>query len=174
MTAQRLISKLRIVNSLTSKLAADPVLDCRPRQVINAHFSFVSPEPTTEPYLACLVESVAAKLGLDPPQTEEEKADFLDILSGNKSLGESWALCYGGHQFGYWAGQLGDGRAISIGQVKHKNMTMELQLKGAGPTPYSRMGDGYAVLRSSIRELLASEVSNIINSGNVSSWCPYI
>ena len=65
--------------------------------------------------------------------------------------------CYGGHQFGNWAGQLGDGRAISIGEVMHDDQRWELQLKGAGKTPYSRFADGRAVLRSSIREYVASE-----------------
>lgn len=65
--------------------------------------------------------------------------------------------CYGGHQFGSWAGQLGDGRAISLGEVVNMGQRWELQLKGAGKTPYSRFADGRAVLRSSIREFVASE-----------------
>jgi serine/tyrosine/threonine adenylyltransferase len=67
------------------------------------------------------------------------------------------AQCYGGHQFGNWAGQLGDGRAISLGEVMHNGERWELQLKGAGKTPYSRFADGRAVLRSSIREYVASQ-----------------
>lgn len=65
--------------------------------------------------------------------------------------------CYGGHQFGSWAGQLGDGRAISLGEVLNAGKRWELQLKGAGKTPYSRFADGRAVMRSSIREFVASE-----------------
>ncbi|KAJ0787436.1 putative protein adenylyltransferase SelO [Helianthus annuus] len=69
-----------------------------------------------------------------------------------------YAQCYGGHQFGMWAGQLGDGRAITLGElVNSKSQRWELQLKGAGKTPYSRFADGLAVLRSSIREFLCSE-----------------
>ena len=82
------------------------------------------------------------------------------LFSGNAVTADMdpHAMCYGGHQFGNWAGQLGDGRAINLGQVTgiDSNSYM-LQLKGAGPTPYSRSGDGRAVLRSSIREYLCSE-----------------
>ena len=71
---------------------------------------------------------------------------------------DPFAMCYGGHQFGNWAGQLGDGRAINLGEVKTENSDhWTLQLKGAGPTPYSRTADGLAVLRSSVREFLCSE-----------------
>ena len=66
-------------------------------------------------------------------------------------------MCYGGHQFGNWAGQLGDGRAINLCEVEHQNNRWTLQLKGAGETPYSRTADGLAVLRSSLREHLCSE-----------------
>ncbi len=96
----------------------------------------------------------------------EFKADDLDcdgllpVLSGNALLPgmRPHAANYGGHQFGHWAGQLGDGRAISLGElVNAAGERWELQLKGAGPTPYSRTADGRAVLRSSIREFLCSE-----------------
>jgi len=71
---------------------------------------------------------------------------------------DPYAMCYGGHQFGNWAGQLGDGRAIILGEVVNgRGEPFTLQLKGAGPTPYSRTADGLAVLRSSIREFLCSE-----------------
>ncbi|MEN0050476.1 MAG: YdiU family protein, partial [Bacteroidota bacterium] len=84
---------------------------------------------------------------------------FLDIFSGSKVLENThpYAMCYGGHQFGNWAGQLGDGRAINLAEVMHNNQRWALQLKGAGETPYSRSADGLAVLRSSIREHLCSE-----------------
>lgn len=84
---------------------------------------------------------------------------FLDIVSGNSVLSDSnpYAMCYGGHQFGHWAGQLGDGRAINLAEVEHAGKNWALQLKGAGETPYSRSADGLAVLRSSIREYLCSE-----------------
>ena len=81
------------------------------------------------------------------------------VMSGNDVFDgmNTYAHCYGGHQFGNWAGQLGDGRAIALGEIEHNDKFWELQLKGAGPTPYSRRGDGRAVLRSSIREFLCSE-----------------
>ncbi len=81
------------------------------------------------------------------------------MLAGNTLADGSvpYAACYGGHQLGTWAGQLGDGRAITLGEVTHEGLTWELQLKGAGPTPYSRRADGRAVLRSSLRELVCSE-----------------
>jgi uncharacterized protein YdiU (UPF0061 family) len=80
---------------------------------------------------------------------------FLEVMTGNSIIENSkpFAMCYAGHQFGNWAGQLGDGRAINLGEIKN----WALQLKGAGPTPYSRTADGLAVLRSSIREYLCSE-----------------
>ncbi|HTU61329.1 MAG TPA: YdiU family protein, partial [Polyangiales bacterium] len=87
------------------------------------------------------------------------KPEFAQVFGGNALLQgmEPFAACYGGHQFGTWAGQLGDGRAISLGEVLHRGKRWELQLKGAGRTPYSRGADGRAVLRSSIREFICSE-----------------
>jgi uncharacterized protein YdiU (UPF0061 family) len=85
---------------------------------------------------------------------------FTQVFAGNQLLPgmEPYAACYGGHQFGNWAGQLGDGRAITLGETcNSRGERWELQLKGAGPTPYSRMGDGRAVMRSSVREFLCSE-----------------
>ncbi|KAJ1517906.1 hypothetical protein HMI55_005016 [Coelomomyces lativittatus] len=90
----------------------------------------------------------------------EEVKLFVEYFSGRKLIpgSEPWSHCYGGHQFGYFAGQLGDGRAISLGQYKNiHDQVWELQLKGSGRTPYSRFGDGYAVWRSSVREFLCSE-----------------
>ena len=77
---------------------------------------------------------------------------FLNIFTGNEIIKDSkpYAMCYGGHQFGNWAGQLGDGRAINLVEIEHNNKRWALQLKGAGETPYSRTADGLAVLRSSI------------------------
>jgi len=84
-----------------------------------------------------------------------QSKEFLDVMTGNSIIENSkpFAMCYAGHQFGNWAGQLGDGRAINLGEIKN----WALQLKGAGPTPYSRSADGLAVLRSSVREYLCSE-----------------
>ena len=101
-------------------------------------------------------DSLAAELGLgDWLQT----SDALALLGGNAlpPIGSPRASVYSGHQFGQWAGQLGDGRALLLGEIDTPAGVQELQLKGAGLTPYSRMGDGRAVLRSSIREFLCSE-----------------
>ena len=89
-----------------------------------------------------------------------ESREFLEAMTGNSILKNSkpFAMCYAGHQFGNWAGQLGDGRAINLGEIKN----WALQLKGAGPTPYSRTADGLAVLRSSVREYLCSEAMHYL------------
>jgi uncharacterized protein YdiU (UPF0061 family) len=115
------------------------------------------PTQLPEPYLVCASESAARLINLDPKKFATE--NFVEIFSGNQMLPESAPLAavYSGHQFGVWAGQLGDGRAILLGDVEGLSGKMEVQLKGAGLTPYSRMGDGRAVLRSSIREFLCSE-----------------
>ena len=83
----------------------------------------------------------------------------MEAFTGNLPLAGSRPLAsvYSGHQFGVWAGQLGDGRAILLGEAQTAAGAQEFQLKGSGRTPYSRMGDGRAVLRSSIREFLGSE-----------------
>ena len=127
------------------------------RQVYEACYSLVEPTPVSDPSLVVHSPEVATMLGMDERFCGSQ--DFVDAFSGNKLLDgmTSYASCYGGHQFGNWAGQLGDGRALSLGELVHDGASYELQLKGAGPTPYSRMGDGRAVLRSSIREFLCSE-----------------
>ncbi len=149
---------LKFSNRFSRQLPADPLVDRRSREVRGACFSRVEPTPTSKPQLIASSIEVAKDLGL----TEEDVAsdEFLQMVTGNLVLKDMdpYAACYGGHQFGNWAGQLGDGRAIALGEVETpsgKHLT--LQLKGAGPTPYSRGADGYAVLRSSIREFLCSE-----------------
>ena len=144
-------------NQFTTTFSGDEVSDNYPRQVMSA-YSFVEPTATKMPQLIATSARVAEQLGL----TEEQmnSANFLRLFSGNSLLEgmKPFAMCYGGHQFGHWAGQLGDGRAINLTEVRtqsHGHKT--LQLKGAGPTPYSRTADGLAVLRSSIREFLCSE-----------------
>jgi uncharacterized protein YdiU (UPF0061 family) len=100
----------------------------------------------------------ASLIGLSREDCESQT--FVEVFSGNRLLAEMdpYAACYGGHQFGNWAGQLGDGRAITLGEVvAASGQHWELQLKGAGPTPYSRTADGRAVVRSSVREFLCSE-----------------
>lgn len=115
------------------------------------------PQPLTNPRLLHANPEVAQLLGLSAQALATP--EFLDVVSGNKPLpgGQSLAAVYSGHQFGVWAGQLGDGRAHLLGEVVSASGNWELQLKGSGRTPYSRMGDGRAVLRSSVREYLASE-----------------
>ncbi|KAI3791331.1 hypothetical protein L2E82_05092 [Cichorium intybus] len=146
-------------HSFVRELPGDPRSDIMPREVLHACYSKVSPSVQVEnPQLVAWSESVAEILDLDPK--EFERPDFPLLFSGASPLvgGLSYAQCYGGHQFGMWAGQLGDGRAITLGElVNSKNQRWELQLKGAGKTPYSRFADGLAVLRSSIREFLCSE-----------------
>jgi len=129
-----------------------------PRQVRGADFSRVDPTPTAAPELLAVSDEVADLLGLTDEQVESDA--FRDLVTGNLVLPgmEPFAMRYGGHQFGNWAGQLGDGRAINLGElVSPSHGRQMLQLKGAGRTPYSRSADGLAVLRSSIREFLCSE-----------------
>ena len=123
-------------------------------QLGDAFFTALGPESLPNPYWVGRSASVARELGLDDAWLES--SDLLDVLGGNSALAGTQPLAsvYSGHQFGQWAGQLGDGRAILLGET---SAGLEVQLKGAGPTPYSRMGDGRAVLRSSIREFLCSE-----------------
>lgn len=102
--------------------------------------------------------------------SEDDKNAWVEICSGQRTFPEfpSLAMVYAGHQFGQWAGQLGDGRGLLIAQILNtKGQTIDLHLKGAGPTPYSRMGDGRAVLRSVVREYLAGHALNAL--GVVSS-----
>ena len=144
-------------DTFTKALPADSVEENYRRQVWGACFSFVEPSPVKAPQLIAWSEDVAALTGvLLEPNTAD---DLKSILSGNKTIDgfKPYAHCYGGHQFGHWAGQLGDGRAINIAELSNNKKQWVLQLKGAGPTPYSRSADGLAVLRSSIREFLCSE-----------------
>ncbi|MBC5786269.1 YdiU family protein [Ramlibacter sp. USB13] len=123
----------------------------------SSFYTELRPTPLPQPHLVSLNRSLAAELGLDADllATPEAVAAFTGnaLPAGSRPL----ATVYSGHQFGVWAGQLGDGRAILLGGVETPAGVQELQLKGAGRTPYSRMGDGRAVLRSSIREYLCSE-----------------
>ncbi|MEN9587770.1 MAG: hypothetical protein RIT15_1345, partial [Pseudomonadota bacterium] len=120
-------------------------------------YTELAPQGIPNPYSVCVSHSVADDLGL----SEEWLASFeaLQVFAGNIAPEGSQPLAsvYSGHQFGIWAGQLGDGRALLLGELETVNDSFEIQLKGAGRTPYSRMGDGRAVLRSSIREFLCSE-----------------
>ncbi len=145
-------------NRFVNQLPADPELTNGRRQVLEACYSRVAPTPVVRPKLIGFSREMAEELDLDPAEFETD--EFAAVFGGNKLLDgmDPFAMCYGGHQFGNWAGQLGDGRAINLGEVvNRKGAHWTLQLKGAGPTPYSRTADGLAVLRSSIREFLCSE-----------------
>jgi len=118
----------------------------------------VMPQPLAEPRLVIASEAAMALLDLDP--AEADRPLFAELFSGLKlwSTAEPRAMVYSGHQFGAYNPQLGDGRGLLLGEViNDAGDYWDLHLKGAGKTPYSRMGDGRAVLRSSIREFLASE-----------------
>ncbi len=137
----------------TRHFPADANTGRLPRVVQQALYSRVEPEPVSNPKLLLWSEETAALLGL--PADAALSDAVRDVLAGNAVVPGSlpYATVYGGHQFGHWAGQLGDGRAINLGEIG----TYTLQLKGAGRTPFSRHADGRAVLRSSIREFLCSE-----------------
>jgi len=150
--------ELRFDNSFVRELPADAVLANVPRQVFNACYTRVQPTPVGAPRLLAWSNDLGRQLGIARPQGSS--AATLQALAGNRVLPgmEPYAARYGGHQFGHWAGQLGDGRAITLGEILDTQGTrQELQLKGAGRTPYSRTADGRAVLRSSLREFLCSE-----------------
>lgn len=146
----------RFDDSFVRHLPGDPSGERRSRQVLGACYSLTEPTPVAAPRLLAWVPEVGELLGIPASAAQ----GLADVLAGNRRLPgmAPYAACYGGHQFGHWAGQLGDGRAITLGEVLDgAGRRWDLQLKGAGPTPYSRRADGRAVLRSSIRELLASE-----------------
>ncbi|MCZ6889259.1 MAG: YdiU family protein [Gammaproteobacteria bacterium] len=145
-------------NRFTRELPADPETGTRRRQIRDACYSRVAPAPVKNPQLVAYSAEVAELLGLSIEACESQA--FTDVFTGNAVLPgmDPHATCYGGHQFGNWAGQLGDGRAICLGEaVNADGEHWVLQLKGAGETPYSRTADGLAVLRSSVREFLCSE-----------------
>ncbi|KAL2066635.1 hypothetical protein VTL71DRAFT_2706 [Oculimacula yallundae] len=148
-----------------------PREDIEPRQVKGALFTWVRPEEAKDPELLSVSPAAMQDLGIK--EGEEKTDEFRETVAGNRLLGWDaekgeggypWAQCYGGWQFGSWAGQLGDGRAISLFETTNPSTKKryELQLKGAGITPYSRFADGKAVLRSSIREYIVSEALNAL------------
>jgi len=125
-------------------------------------YTRLSPTPLPDPYLVAFNPAAADLLGL--AREEAERAEFAEIFCGNRLLPgfDPLAAVYAGHQFGVFVPQLGDGRAILLGEAAGALSRWDLQLKGAGQTPYSRMGDGRAVLRSSIREYLCSEAMHAL------------
>jgi len=155
--APRELARFEFENSFVRELPADPVRDNVPRQVANASYTRVDPTPVAAPRLLGWSRRLGEYLGIEPPAAE--------VLAGNSVLAgmKPYAARYGGHQFGTWAGQLGDGRAITLGEIVATDGTrQELQLKGAGRTPYSRTADGRAVLRSSLREFVCSEAMHFL------------
>jgi uncharacterized protein YdiU (UPF0061 family) len=152
------LASLRFDNRFVRELPADPETTNRPRQVTGACYTFVKPKRVAAPKLVAFSPEVASLLDLSVETCESD--EFLNVFVGNRIMPgmEPYATCYGGHQFGNWAGQLGDGRAINLGEIiNQRSERWALQIKGAGPTPYRRSADGLAVLRSSIREFLCSE-----------------
>lgn len=173
-------------NNLTQKLPPDPQYPTPasshneerqklgPRLVREAAYTYVRPTSFDKTELVGVSKAALRDLAIDPAAVETD--DFKDTVAGKKIItledGKEpndtaiypWAQCYGGYQFGQWAGQLGDGRAISLFETTNPTTgtRYELQLKGAGKTPYSRFADGRAVVRSSIREFIVSEALNAL------------
>jgi uncharacterized protein YdiU (UPF0061 family) len=159
-------------NAFLRELPGDSESGPRLRQVEGACWSSVQPTPVVAPRVVAWSAEMADTLGLSEADLRGER--FAMVFGGNALLDgmQPWASNYGGHQFGVWAGQLGDGRAISLGEVLDaRGQRWELQLKGAGPTPYSRGADGRAVLRSSIREFLCSEAMHHLGIPTTRALC---
>lgn len=157
------VSPPALGSRFVASLPGDADRENRSRQVSGALYTPVLPEPVSNPHLLLLSPTLSKELGFD--EAFCRSASFSRLMSGNELFpGVSpFATRYGGHQFGHWAGQLGDGRAINLGElVASDGRFMNLQLKGAGPTPYSRGADGRAVLRSSAREFLCSEAMHFL------------
>lgn len=148
---------LNLNDTFNKELPADKVQENKVRQVSEAAFSYVTPRVPGKPSLIHYSPQMLEAVGLS--ETDAKSEEFLNVFSGKEVFPETnpYAIAYAGHQFGNWAGQLGDGRAINLFEVTNNNKLWALQLKGAGKTPYSRGADGLAVLRSSIREYLCSE-----------------
>ncbi|APY08037.1 hypothetical protein BWZ20_06865 [Winogradskyella sp. J14-2] len=148
---------LNIADTFNKVLSPDRNLENTRRKVFGAMFSFVTPKVPTSPKLIHASPEMIKNLGIKNNEVDSDA--FLNIFSGAEVYKNThpYAMAYAGHQFGNWAGQLGDGRAINLFEVQHNQKRWAVQLKGAGETPYSRQGDGLAVLRSSVREYLCSE-----------------
>jgi uncharacterized protein YdiU (UPF0061 family) len=156
------LADLAFESTFVRELPGDAVPDNVPRPVANACYTRVAPTPVRAPRLLAWSEPMGELLGIARPAPE---GPAVEVLAGNRVLPgmEPYAARYGGHQFGHWAGQLGDGRAVTLAEVRALDGTrQELQLKGAGLTPYSRTADGRAVLRSSLREFLCSEAMHFL------------
>ncbi|WP_179021907.1 protein adenylyltransferase SelO [Winogradskyella forsetii] len=149
--------RLNLSDTFNKELPSDSNTTNTRRQVSKATHSYVTPKVPSNPKLIHASKAMVEAIGLADDAIDSQ--DFLDIFSGTIVYPKTkpYAMAYAGHQFGNWAGQLGDGRAINLFEVEHKAKRWAIQLKGSGETPYSRQGDGFAVLRSSIREYLCSE-----------------
>jgi len=143
------------------------------REQGDLHFSPVLPARLDDPVMVSSNKLLAEELGIDP--AELATSEMLEMMSGNFMTAniKPIALVYSGHQFGVWAGQLGDGRAMTLGELPagDSSAIWDIQLKGAGPTPYSRFADGRAVLRSSIREYLCSEAMHGLGIATTRALC---
>ena len=140
------------------------------------HCSLVAPSPLHNPVMVSSNASLALELGLNPESMTESA--MLRLMAGDlaETSFHPIALVYSGHQFGVWAGQLGDGRAMTLGELavddnNGRSQLWDIQLKGAGATPYSRFADGRAVLRSSIREYLCSEAMHGLKIATTRALC---
>ena len=133
-----------------TELPGDPSETNNRRQVKKACYSFVSPTKPSGPSLIHVSPEMLDLLEI--PRSFSTSDEFLSYFSGQSVYPKSrpFAMAYGGHQFGHWAGQLGDGRAINIMDIRARDKKWSLQLKGSGATPYSRTADGLAVLRLSL------------------------
>ena len=157
------LSEMQFDNRFVRRLPGDAETRNIPRAVSNACYTGVEPTPVAAPHLLAWSDATGELLGISPP--DKASGPVIEVLAGNRILPgmQPYAARYGGHQFGHWAGQLGDGRAITLGEVLSPDgIYRELQLKGAGRTPYSRTADGRAVLRSSVREFLCSEAMHFL------------
>ena len=166
------ISELRFHQNFTSALPGDFTNSLQSRMTPQVIYSAIHPTPVKKPECIAWSDDAAEILNLSQPKsTDGEEAHF---FAGNKIFEnmQPFTTRYGGHQFGNWAGQLGDGRAITLSEVfNNKNESWEIQLKGAGRTPYSRRGDGRAVLRSSLREFICSEAMFHLNVPTTRALC---
>ncbi|MGS0747869.1 protein adenylyltransferase SelO family protein [Halpernia sp. GG3] len=150
----------KITSPFISKFPGDLSGNTQQRQTPDILFCTIKPVEFENPEIICFNEELSDEIGLGSIDSND-----LQFLAG-KNLPENiqtYATAYAGHQFGNWAGQLGDGRAIYLGEILNQfNQKTELQYKGAGATPYSRNADGRAVLRSSVREYLMSEAMHFL------------
>ena len=145
-------------NTFVTQLPADPILENYSRIVKNCLFSFVNNKLPNSLETILFSAEIANKLNLNISKFNgKELKELQEYLTNERNI-QAYAACYGGHQFGNWAGQLGDGRALTFAEIETSDgQSFDFQLKGSGTTPYSRIFDGKATLESSIREFIGSE-----------------